>query len=117
MRLWRALGVGWGGIGLFLDGYVAAPTLHGRKNPSLLRARVKTRQGYGHGERVSFIAIDAGSQCRCSAPSPTHAKLAPSGRNNKQGLGEHLTKQCAAMETIDLTRKDDAPAPAHRLFA
>ena len=68
MRLWRALGVWWGGIGLFLDGYVLVPTVHpARKpgpvseSPSQNKAGLRLRLA-----RVSFIAIDAAAQRRCS---------------------------------------------------
>ena len=59
VRLWRGLGVWWDGIGLFLDGSLAAEF---RKNPTLVRVSIDSSQNAaGHrSSGVSFIALDAG---------------------------------------------------------
>jgi len=58
VRLWRGLGVWWDGIGLFLDGSLAAER---SKKPDTGQSLDSSQNAAGHrSSGVSFIVLDAG---------------------------------------------------------
>ena len=57
VRLWRALGVWWGGIGLFLDGYVLVPTVHPARKPEPLRVKTGSALGASHQAHILRVRI------------------------------------------------------------
>ena len=116
------------------------PLFDGRKNPSLLRVKT-SRTRRRSGERVSFIALDAGCE-QCALPrqriSPTHAKLRSAAgatttnrvsesiskkKNSAQRNGHHRSharkwrRAGTSAAVTDLTQDSDDEPPAKRAKA